>query len=100
MLAPRTVAAAFGLLAFSITILAGLWVRNPAVAILSRAIWAMVIFAVIGLATGWAARTVVREHIVRREKTLFSSAPSQSDDKESLDQQKTSTPPGPEPMRT
>ena len=100
MLAPRSVAAALGLLAFSVSILAGLWVRNPVPVILSRAIWAMVVFFLIGLVTGLAARTVVREHIVGRERSLFRSAETQDQNKPTSKERKSSTQGDPKPMGT
>ena len=71
-MAPRAVGAALGLLAFCTAIIAGLWVGNPATVTLARALWAMLAFCLIGLGLGWAARVVVREHIHRRERVLFS----------------------------
>lgn len=68
-MAPRATGAAFGLLAFSTTVFTGLWVRNPITTTLTRALWAMLVFALIGLILGAAARTVVREHVGRRKKT-------------------------------
>lgn len=75
-MAPRVVGAALGLLAFCTAIIAGLWVGNSAAVTLSRALWAMLAFCLIGLGLGWAARVVVREHVRRRERLLFS--PEQS----------------------
>ncbi len=70
-MAPRVTGAALGLLAFSTTIIAGVWVDNPTTVTLSRALWAMATFCVIGVVIGWAARVVVREHVRRRERELF-----------------------------
>ena len=70
-MAPRVTGAVLGLLAFSTAIFAGVWVDNPVTVTLSRALWAMMAFCVIGLVLGWAARVVVREHIRRRERLLF-----------------------------
>lgn len=100
MLAPRSIAAALGLLAFSVSILGGLWVRNPVTAILSRAIWAMIAFSIIGLLAGWVVSIVLLEHRADREKALFTSGESDDDDAESTDPQKTFTQDDPEPMGT
>lgn len=100
MLAPRSVAAALGLLAFSVTIFAGLWVHNPVIVTLSRAVTAMVIFVFIGLVTGWAAQTVVREHVREREAALFTSEETKSDEGIAIDQRKSSTGRDAEPMGT
>ncbi len=69
----RLIGSALGLLAFSTAIVAGLWARNPFGVILSRALWAMVIFCLIGLSLGWAVQLVVREHMRRREALSASS---------------------------
>ncbi len=100
MLSPQSVAAALGMLAFSVCILAGLWVGNPVSVILSRALAGMVVFTIIGLATGWAAQIVVREHVSRREETLIGSAKAQSDRDTSADAQEQSTQGDTEPMGT
>ena len=52
-MAPRGIAAALGLFAFSVTVFAGLWARNPTVVTLKRSLFAMVVFCVIGLLVGW-----------------------------------------------
>lgn len=58
--------ATLGLLAFSVAILGGLWVGNPATEILSRAIWSLVIFCALGLVLGAAAQAVVEEYARKR----------------------------------
>lgn len=63
--------ACLGLFAFAVTILAGLSAGNPATAILSRALWAMGAFFLLGCALGYVALRVVDEHAVRRHKELF-----------------------------
>jgi 4-hydroxybenzoate polyprenyltransferase len=55
-----------GMLAFAVTVLAGLWVGNPFTVTLSRAIWALCVFCVIGLAVGWAAQYVIDDYARRR----------------------------------
>lgn len=101
MLAPRFTAAALGLLAFSVSVLGGLWARNPVEVILSRSIWAMLIFCVIGLVTGWAAQRVVREHL---DKCELESMPVEEDDAidgdEEASEQNTSIREEPSPMGT
>ncbi|NOS99299.1 MAG: hypothetical protein HOP29_01575 [Phycisphaerales bacterium] len=100
---PRATGAAFGLLAFSTTVLTGLWVRNPPVLILQRAVWAMLLFCLIGLCVGWAAHVVVREHAHRREQSLFGEAEATSDQSgpsDPDDRRNSSTGPRAQPMRT
>lgn len=58
----RIYGACSGLLAFAITILRGLAVDNPTETILARALWAMLIFLVLGSVIGWVGRAVVDEH--------------------------------------
>lgn len=58
----RTCGASLALLAFGVTILRGVAVGNPAEVVLSRALWALVVFLFIGLGAGWVAQTVIEEH--------------------------------------
>lgn len=64
----RFAGATLGLLAFAVTVLAGLWAGNTVTVILSRAIGALLIFCFIGVALGTAAQAVVNEHRQRREE--------------------------------
>jgi hypothetical protein len=61
-----------GTLAFSVSILTGLWARNPVNLILSRAVWALCVFSVIGLLVGGAAQRVVNDYARRRREELVS----------------------------
>lgn len=54
--------AGLGLLAFSVTIGAGLFVGNPIMTTLSRGILALFLFCAIGYVLGAAAQIVVKEH--------------------------------------
>ncbi len=58
---PRLAGASLGLLAFCITVTAGLWVRNPVEVILSRSVIALFIFCLIGFLLGGAAQMVITE---------------------------------------
>lgn len=60
-----------GLLAFAVTTIAGLWVGVPSMVILSRAVWALLLFCVIGLVLGAVAQMVINEHYRRREKEVL-----------------------------
>ncbi len=100
MMAPRSSAAALGLLAFSVSVLAGLWARNPVAAILARAIWAMIVFAFIGLLAGWAVSIVLAEHAAEKEKALRTSEDSPAEADPAPDQQKSYTEDSAEPMGT
>ncbi len=59
--------ASLGLLAFCVTVLAGVYVQNPVTTTLSRGILALFLFFVIGFALGLVADTVVNEHECARE---------------------------------
>ncbi|MCH9003403.1 MAG: hypothetical protein IIC02_12595 [Planctomycetes bacterium] len=67
----RCVGAGLGLLAFCITILAGVYVQNPVTTTLSRSIFALFIFFLLGLALGTAAEVVVNEHEHSREAEIL-----------------------------
>jgi len=99
-MAVRAVGIALGLLAFSATIFFGLWVRNPMTVTLSRAIWAMVVFYLIGLGLGWVVQVVVREHVHRREKELFTSEEKEADRDRDVAEQIRSTEGDVQPMGT
>lgn len=58
----RILGASLGLLAFTITIIAGLYVQNPVTVTLARGILALFVFCVIGLVLGGAAQLIVNEH--------------------------------------
>lgn len=69
----RLAGAALALFAFSVSVLAGLYVGNPVTLVLSRGILALVLFFLIGLALGAAAQLVVREYSEARLRDLESS---------------------------
>lgn len=66
----RVAGASLGLFAFTVTVLAGLLVGNPVIAILSRGIIALFSFCVVGFVLGGIAQIVVREHANKREKEI------------------------------
>ena len=66
----RYAGASLGLLAFSVSILAGLFVQNPVSVTLSRSIIALFVFCVIGLVLGSAAQVVVAEHEKNRKSEI------------------------------
>jgi uncharacterized membrane protein len=67
----KSIGAALGLFAFAVTAVMGLVAGNPAEVILLRALWAMVIFCLIGMVTGWVASRVLDEHILRKEQEML-----------------------------
>jgi hypothetical protein len=68
---PRFTGAALGLLAFFITTATGLWVRNPVEVTLSRSLFALFAFCLIGLFLGGAAQMVINEHERRRQAEIL-----------------------------
>lgn len=58
----RYSAVSLGLLAFAVTAVAGLFARNPVELTLSRCVFALFLFYVIGLLLGSVADRVVAEH--------------------------------------
>ena len=76
----RFAGACLGLLAFALTILTGLVAHNPPMVTLSRALWALGIFCVLGLVLGGIAQTVISEHVRRREEVVLGSkSPNRSE---------------------
>ncbi|MGQ9649203.1 MAG: hypothetical protein ACUVXJ_03760 [Phycisphaerae bacterium] len=67
----RLCGAAFGLFAFSITIVLGLLAGNPANVILTRALQAMLAFCLLGICAGWVACRLLDEHALRKHRELF-----------------------------
>lgn len=67
----RLCGATLGLFSFGVTILLGLSAGNPTDVILVRALWAMLIFCVIGLIAGYVAYRVLDEHAIRKHRELF-----------------------------
>lgn len=61
----RIIAGVFGMAAFVVAILSGLWVDNPVTSILLRALAAMVLCYGLGLVVGWVCEFVVREHLTQ-----------------------------------
>ncbi len=79
----RLVGAGLGLLAFSITVLAGVYAQNPVTTTLSRSIFALFIFFLLGLALGTAAEVVVNEHEHSREAEIlkrYREEPNETDE--------------------
>ena len=66
----RYAGASLGLLAFSIVVTAGLIARNPVTVTLSRSIFALFLFCLIGLVLGRIAQVVVAEHERKRDTEI------------------------------
>ncbi len=66
----RFAGASLGLLAFSTSTVAGLYVGNPPTVTLSRSILALFAFCIIGLLLGKAAQTVVAEYECNRRAEI------------------------------
>lgn len=63
VLSTRVIAAALGLSAFAIALLAGLAVDNPAPDILTRALIALVACSFLGMLIGLVAERIVADHL-------------------------------------
>lgn len=63
-----------GLLAFGASAVIGLAVGNPPLVVATRALWALAIFCIVGLAVGAAAQAVINEYIAAQEEALRSPA--------------------------
>ena len=66
----RRAGACLGLLAFCLTIVRGMGAGNPPEVILTRALWAMIIFFLLGLVLGFAGHLAISEHAANRAKVL------------------------------
>lgn len=71
----RTTGACLALLAFSVAILAGISADNPVTTTLSRALWALAAFYLLGTLLGYVAQRVIDEHALRLHRELFGDAP-------------------------
>lgn len=78
----RYAGAILGLFAFTVTVSAGLVVRNPVSITLQRGMFAMLVFFILGLVVGWAAQLVVREYERNRQDDIAQRYPLDSSDKD------------------
>ncbi|GJM26180.1 MAG: hypothetical protein DHS20C16_25950 [Phycisphaerae bacterium] len=62
----RYTGAVLSLFAFGLASIAGLIAGNPPEVVLSRALWALAVFCVIGLAVGAAAQMVLSEYSIEK----------------------------------
>jgi len=69
-----------GLFAFAVTVFAGLIVENPVTITLQRAVFALLVFCMLGLVLGWAAQTVVQEYGRKRRSEIESRYPLDTSD--------------------
>lgn len=69
----RTIGAALGLLAFAVSLIAGLVVQNSIERILARALLASVIFVIIGMLVGGAIDLVLAEYVAHRTRESSAS---------------------------
>lgn len=78
----RLCAATLGLFAFAVSIVLGLMTGNPTNVTLVRALWAMLIFCMIGLCVGWVAYRVLDEHAVHRHREMFGDEKEEPEERE------------------
>ena len=75
----RFAGASLGLLAFTVTAVAGLYVKNPVSVTLSRSILALFVFCSIGVILGAAAQRVVADHHATRQAEIKKRYRGQAD---------------------
>ena len=83
-----SIGAQVGLLAFAAALLAGVAAGNGLTVVLTRSLVAMLAGAVVGQLAGWAAKSILREHLQRRKHDIDSAhfAASQAlSDEEQID---------------
>jgi len=66
----RSVGAQFGLLAFGLAILAGLYVGNPPATILLRAVVAATVACAVGQILAGVGKQVLRDHLQKRKLAI------------------------------
>jgi hypothetical protein len=66
----HSLSAQLGLLAFGVALVAGLYAGNSATLILARALGALCVGVVVGHFAGWAAKSVLRDHLQRKKSAL------------------------------
>jgi hypothetical protein len=76
----RFAGASLGLLAFGVATLMGLVAGNPTQVVLSRALWSLVVFCMLGLAIGSIAQAVIDEYTNRKLKELLPAGKDGSSD--------------------
>lgn len=81
----RYAGATLGLFAFSIVIIAGIFTHNPITVTLSRSIFALFLFCLIGFVLGGAAQLVINEYHEERETQIRKRYKKISDVKEDAD---------------
>lgn len=65
-----SIGAQIGLLAFAATLLVGVSVGNGLTVVLTRALVAMFVGALVGQVAGWAAKSILRDHFQRRKHEI------------------------------
>ncbi len=81
----RFAGASLGLFAFTVAVIAGIYVQNPVSVTLSRGISALFIFCGIGLVLGAAAQRVVDEHEHKRESEILDKYRDDANDSPELE---------------
>lgn len=73
----RLCGAALGFLAFAVTVFLGMAAGNSPEVTITRAVGALFVFCLIGLATGWVANRVLDEHTVTKNREMFPEEPAE-----------------------
>ena len=63
----RIIAAQLGLFAFGVTVCAGLFAGNSFSTVVTRALAAMIIMALVAYLAAWAGQIVLRDHLLQRK---------------------------------
>lgn len=74
----RVSGACIGLFTFAVVVLAGMAAGNSTATILSRALWAMAAFFLLGSLLGYVGMQVVDEYAIRRRQELFGDVETES----------------------
>ena len=63
----RIIAAQLGLFAFGVTVCAGLFAGNSFSTVVTRALAAMIIMALVAYLAAWAGQIILRDHLLQRK---------------------------------
>ena len=67
--------AGLGFLGFSVSLIIGLWINNPFVTVVLRAVWVLVLFYILGCMLSVIGQKVIKENFAKEIKA-FQESPS------------------------
>ena len=94
----RFTGASLGLLAFTITVIGGLFVQNPLTVTLSRSVFALFVFCLLGLVLGAMAQRVVDEYETNQREEILKRYREESVDSDEAVSVVDTTGPGDRPV--